>query len=204
MNTCAFIDRAREESVNTILGTGAAEGARALPASLIVTGCLTQRYGREILRELPEVDGMLGTSELSAHRRPRAPGRGPSRLGDRGAARLPLRRDDAAAGDGARARTRTSRSPKAATWGARSARSLSSAGEHRSRPLADIVSGGGGPGPPRGMQEADARLRRTRWRTGAICPGNGDVGDLLLGPRRTRACRGSGRCTCTRPTSTTG
>jgi ribosomal protein S12 methylthiotransferase len=63
VNTCAFIDRAREESVNTIL-----ELARLKEAgrcrSLIVTGCLPQRYGREILAEMPEVDGILGTSAL--------------------------------------------------------------------------------------------------------------------------------------------
>src|SRR5882672_2894499 len=64
VNTCAFIDRAREESVNTILEMARLkDGGRC--RSLIVTGCLTQRYGAEILRELPEVDGILGTSELS-------------------------------------------------------------------------------------------------------------------------------------------
>src|SRR5205823_11245196 len=64
VNTCAFIDRAREESVNTILELARVkETGRA--RALIVTGCLTQRYGNEILKELPEVDGILGTSNLS-------------------------------------------------------------------------------------------------------------------------------------------
>jgi ribosomal protein S12 methylthiotransferase len=79
VNTCAFIDRARQESVDAILEAaqlkqravrGAAEGepGEALkPArcrSLIVTGCLGQRYGSELLAEMPEVDAVLGTSEL--------------------------------------------------------------------------------------------------------------------------------------------
>src|SRR5687767_6795147 len=63
VNTCAFIDRAREESVTTILELARLKERGACRA-LIVTGCLTQRYGAEILRELPEVDGILGTSGL--------------------------------------------------------------------------------------------------------------------------------------------
>src|SRR3989442_15696809 len=63
VNTCAFIDRAREESVTTILELARLKaGGRA--RSLIVTGCLPQRYGAEILREMPEIDGILGTSGL--------------------------------------------------------------------------------------------------------------------------------------------
>ena len=63
VNTCAFIDRAREESVQTILELARVkESGRA--RALIVTGCLTQRYGGEILSEFPEVTAILGTSEL--------------------------------------------------------------------------------------------------------------------------------------------
>ena len=63
VNTCAFIDRAREESVNAILDLAKLkEGGRA--RALIVTGCLTQRYGQDILTEIPEVSAILGTSEL--------------------------------------------------------------------------------------------------------------------------------------------
>lgn len=53
VNTCAFIDAAREESVQVILDAAARrkEGAR-----LVVTGCLAQRYGEELAAELPEVD----------------------------------------------------------------------------------------------------------------------------------------------------
>jgi ribosomal protein S12 methylthiotransferase len=63
VNTCAFIDRARQESVNTILELAQLkESGRC--RSLIVTGCLTQRHGREVLAEMPEVDAILGTSQL--------------------------------------------------------------------------------------------------------------------------------------------
>src|SRR3989304_1838718 len=63
VNTCAFIDEAREESVNTILALAQIkEQGRA--RALIVTGCLPQRYGGELLTEIPEVSAILGTSEL--------------------------------------------------------------------------------------------------------------------------------------------
>src|SRR2546429_4063513 len=64
VNTCAFIDRAREESGATILELARLK-ERGRCRSLIVTGCLTQRYGGELLRGRPEVDGVLGTSDLS-------------------------------------------------------------------------------------------------------------------------------------------
>ena len=63
VNTCAFIDRAREESVNTILELAQLK-TRGRARALIVTGCLTQRYGGEIQAEIPEVNAILGTSEL--------------------------------------------------------------------------------------------------------------------------------------------
>ena len=63
VNTCAFIDRARQESVNTILELATLKGTGRCRA-LIVTGCLTQRYGGEIMREMPEIDGILGNSNL--------------------------------------------------------------------------------------------------------------------------------------------
>ncbi len=57
VNTCAFIDEARQESIDTILGLADArrEGAR-----LVVTGCLAERYGDELAAELPEVDAVVG------------------------------------------------------------------------------------------------------------------------------------------------
>ncbi len=63
VNTCAFIDRAREESVNTILELARLK-ERGTARALIVTGCLSQRYGPELLAEMPEVNAILGTSEL--------------------------------------------------------------------------------------------------------------------------------------------
>ncbi len=65
VNTCAFIDRAREESVQTILELARLKEHGRCRA-LIVTGCLTQRYGAEVMREMPEIDGILGTSNLPA------------------------------------------------------------------------------------------------------------------------------------------
>ena len=60
VNTCTFIESAKEESVNAILqiGTYKQEG---MCKNLIVTGCLVQRYGQELQAEMPEIDGMLGT-----------------------------------------------------------------------------------------------------------------------------------------------
>ena len=61
INTCCFIGDAKEESVNTILEMAELKKTGRCKA-LIVTGCLAQRYKQEILDEIPEVDGILGTS----------------------------------------------------------------------------------------------------------------------------------------------
>lgn len=61
INTCCFIGDAKEESVNTILEM-ARRKIDAKCKALIVTGCLAQRYKQEIIDEIPEVDGILGTS----------------------------------------------------------------------------------------------------------------------------------------------
>ncbi len=63
VNTCAFIEAARAESIEAILEL-AAWKRRGGRRRLVVTGCLPQRYGRELLRELPEVDAILGTGEV--------------------------------------------------------------------------------------------------------------------------------------------
>ena len=63
VNTCAFIDRAKQESIDTILELTAWK-ARVPGRRLVVTGCLPQRYGAELLAELPEVDALVGTGEL--------------------------------------------------------------------------------------------------------------------------------------------
>jgi ribosomal protein S12 methylthiotransferase len=60
VNTCAFIESAREESVKAILDVAALRESGRLRA-LVVTGCLPQRYGAELAKELPEVDAFLGT-----------------------------------------------------------------------------------------------------------------------------------------------
>ena len=62
INTCCFINDAKEESINTILEM--AEYKKTGPCkSLIVTGCLAQRYKQEIVDEIPEVDAVIGTSK---------------------------------------------------------------------------------------------------------------------------------------------
>ncbi len=61
INTCAFIHDAKEESVNTILEMAKYKQTGSLKA-LLVTGCLAQRYKEEIVQEIPEVDGALGTA----------------------------------------------------------------------------------------------------------------------------------------------
>ncbi len=57
VNTCAFIEAAREESVDTVL---ALSEARRPGARLVVTGCLAERYGDELAQALPEVDQVAG------------------------------------------------------------------------------------------------------------------------------------------------
>jgi ribosomal protein S12 methylthiotransferase len=63
VNTCAFIDAAREESVDAILGLARVKAARE-GRRLVVTGCLAERYGAELAREIPEIDAMVGTGAL--------------------------------------------------------------------------------------------------------------------------------------------
>ena len=61
VNTCAFIDDAKEESINTVLEM--AEYKNQKCRYLIMTGCLAERYNEEILAEIPEVDAVLGTGD---------------------------------------------------------------------------------------------------------------------------------------------
>ena len=60
VNTCGFIDAAKSEAIDNILAV-AQKKAEGLVGKILVTGCLAQRYQQEILTELPEVDGVLGT-----------------------------------------------------------------------------------------------------------------------------------------------
>ena len=63
VNTCAFIDRAKQESIDTILEM--AELKKQAPGRrLVVTGCLAERYRDELKREIPEIDAVLGTGEV--------------------------------------------------------------------------------------------------------------------------------------------
>jgi len=67
VNTCSFIDSAKQESVNTILEMvqhKVANGGKA--RRLIVAGCLVERYRDEIRKNIPEVDAVVGTGELEA------------------------------------------------------------------------------------------------------------------------------------------
>lgn len=63
VNTCGFIDAAKEESVNTILDLADLKETGELK-SLIVAGCLTQRYKAELMQEMPEIDGIVGTGDF--------------------------------------------------------------------------------------------------------------------------------------------
>lgn len=65
INTCGFIDRAKEESINTIL-LYAEERMLGNIEKLYVTGCLSERYKTELEKEIPEVDAYFGTMELPA------------------------------------------------------------------------------------------------------------------------------------------
>jgi ribosomal protein S12 methylthiotransferase len=64
VNTCAFIDRAKQESVDAILEM-AREKTAGGAKRLVVTGCLAQRYDQEIRREIPEIDATLGTGQVA-------------------------------------------------------------------------------------------------------------------------------------------
>ena len=57
VNTCAFVEEARQESIDTILGLSE---SRREGAELVVTGCLAERYGAELAESLPEVDRVVG------------------------------------------------------------------------------------------------------------------------------------------------
>ncbi|MCC2686037.1 MAG: ribosomal protein methylthiotransferase [Paenibacillaceae bacterium] len=63
VNTCGFIDAAKEESVNTILDMADLKKTAKLKA-LIVSGCLTQRYKEALMEEMPEIDGIVGTGDF--------------------------------------------------------------------------------------------------------------------------------------------
>ena len=61
VNTCGFIESAKQESIETILSMAACK-TEGCCRHLIVTGCLAQRYARELFREMPEIDALVGTN----------------------------------------------------------------------------------------------------------------------------------------------
>jgi len=182
VNTCAFIDRAREESVQTILELARLKEQGRCRA-LIVTGCLTQRYGAEVMREMPEIDGILGTSNLpaivelvrqAANRHDWATAAPPGYLYD---ARTP--------------RLLTAKVPYAyvkiaegCDMGCTFCAIPQFRGRHRSRPLADVVSEVEALA-ARGVQEA-ILVSQDTLAYGRDLAGNGDIADLLLALGETR------------------
>ena len=76
VNTCAFIDAAKEESVDTILEMAELKKGRA--RKLVVTGCLAQRYSDELVSDIPEIDHILGSADFPSIARLRC---GPRSLG---------------------------------------------------------------------------------------------------------------------------
>jgi ribosomal protein S12 methylthiotransferase len=182
VNTCAFIDRAREESVATILELARLK-ARGRCRALIVTGCLTQRYGGEILREMPEVDGILGTSNLSrivdlvrqaANRHDWATAAPPGYLYDAATPRLLA----------AKVPYAYVKIAEGCDMGCTFCAIPQFRGRHRSRPLADIVREVDALA-ARGIQEA-ILVSQDTLAYGRDLPGGGDIGDLLLALGETR------------------
>ena len=113
VNTCAFIDRAKEESVNAILEMAELKKAGSF-SRLVVTGCLAERYRDELRSEIPEIDALLGTGEV-----PDIVGAIAGAAG--GAATAPLR---LFRGNGRPATTGSSRNPSARHRGAQPGRPL--------------------------------------------------------------------------------
>src|SRR5688572_18421571 len=88
VNTCAFIDKAKQESIDTILEMAGHKKTGAC-RQLIVTGCMAERYRDELRAEIPEIDVVLGTGEV------------PDIIGAIGAPTIPLLRANGTAVTGA-------------------------------------------------------------------------------------------------------
>lgn len=66
VNTCAFIDSAKEESIDAILRAHEDRGMRRRPGQkLVVTGCMAQRFSKDLVKEMPEVDAFLGLDQVA-------------------------------------------------------------------------------------------------------------------------------------------
>jgi ribosomal protein S12 methylthiotransferase len=182
VNTCAFIDRAREESVQTILELARLKEHGRCRA-LIVTGCLTQRYGGEIMKEMSEIDGILGTSNLpavvdlvrqAANRHDWATAAPPGYLYDATTPRLLT----------AKVPYAYVKIAEGCDMGCTFCAIPQFRGRHRSRALADIVREVEGLA-ARGVQEA-ILVSQDTLAYGRDLPGNGDIGALLLALGDTR------------------
>ncbi len=182
VNTCAFIDRAREESVQTILELARLKEHGRCRA-LIVTGCLTQRYGADVMKEMPEIDGILGTSNLpaivdlvrqAANRHDWATAAPPGYLYDATTPRLLT----------AKVPYAYVKIAEGCDMGCTFCAIPQFRGRHRSRPLADIVREVEGLA-ARGVQEA-ILVSQDTLAYGRDLPGNGDIGALLLALGDTR------------------
>ena len=62
INTCSFINDAKEESINSIISAAQIKNEGKKKTSIIVTGCLAQRYSDDLAKEIPEIDIIIGTS----------------------------------------------------------------------------------------------------------------------------------------------
>lgn len=173
VNTCAFIEAARRESIETILELARWKrpGRR-----LVVTGCLPQRYGRDLLDALPEVDALLGTGELGrivdlVRRRGGRRGRSlaaPGYLPTADAPRLRLGSEPYA----------YVKIAEGCDMGCAFCAIPRMRGRHRSRPVADVVAEVAALG-REGIQEVILVSQDTlAW--GRDLPGRPDFGDLLL------------------------
>ena len=66
VNTCGFIDTAKQESVDAILESHRLRGLRARPGQkLVVSGCMSQRFSKELIAEMPEVDAFIGLDQVA-------------------------------------------------------------------------------------------------------------------------------------------
>jgi len=182
VNTCAFIDRAREESVDTILELARLK-ARGRCRALIVTGCLSQRYGADLLREMPEIDGLLGTSDLArivelvrqaGNRHDWATAAPPGYLYDATTPRLVTTKVPYA----------YVKIAEGCDMGCTFCAIPQFRGRHRSRALGDIVKEVESLA-VRGLQEA-ILVSQDTLAYGRDLPGNGDIGDLLQALSGTR------------------
>jgi ribosomal protein S12 methylthiotransferase len=106
VNTCAFIDNAKEESINAILEMAALKG-QGSPKRLVVTGCLAERYREELQKEIPEIDALLGTGEVPKIL---------EAIGDRGGAGARERESDRARGSNGYRGSGGARGRESAGW----------------------------------------------------------------------------------------